>query len=171
MNRFALRNLRHRLRGLKAEVYTALGIGVCSELRAKVMRADGTLEDLGVLSRRVVTDAGVAYLVDAFQGTTEPENFNYHASGTNSTAEAAGDTALGTEVATRQSGTQSEPAVNQYRTVATIPYTATLAITEHGIFSANAAGTLWDRSVFAAINVDNGDSIQFTYTLTVNSGG
>jgi hypothetical protein len=30
---------------------------------------------------------------------------------------------------------------------------------------------LWDRRQFAAINVNNGDSIQFTYTLTVNSGG
>lgn len=30
---------------------------------------------------------------------------------------------------------------------------------------------LWDHKVFSAINVSNGDSIQFTYTLTVNSGG
>lgn len=31
--------------------------------------------------------------------------------------------------------------------------------------------SIWDHKVFAAINVVNGDSIQFTYTLTVNSGG
>lgn len=30
---------------------------------------------------------------------------------------------------------------------------------------------LWDHKVFSAINVVNGDSIQFTYTLTVTSGG
>lgn len=30
---------------------------------------------------------------------------------------------------------------------------------------------LWDHKVFAAINVVSGDSIQFTYTLTVTSGG
>ena len=30
---------------------------------------------------------------------------------------------------------------------------------------------MWDHKVFAAINVVNGDSIQFTYQLTVNSGG
>lgn len=30
---------------------------------------------------------------------------------------------------------------------------------------------MWDHKVFSAINVANGDSIQFTYTLTVNSGG
>lgn len=30
---------------------------------------------------------------------------------------------------------------------------------------------LWDHKVFSAINVVSGDSIQFTYTLTVTSGG
>jgi hypothetical protein len=30
---------------------------------------------------------------------------------------------------------------------------------------------LWDHKVFSAINVNSGDSIQFTYSLTINSGG
>ncbi len=30
---------------------------------------------------------------------------------------------------------------------------------------------MWDHKVFSAINVGNGDSIQFTYTLTISSGG
>jgi hypothetical protein len=30
---------------------------------------------------------------------------------------------------------------------------------------------LWDHKVFSAINVNNGDSIQFTYKLTISSGG
>jgi hypothetical protein len=30
---------------------------------------------------------------------------------------------------------------------------------------------MWDHKVFSAINVINGDSIAFTYTLTINSGG
>lgn len=30
---------------------------------------------------------------------------------------------------------------------------------------------MWDHKQFAAINVNNGDSIQFTYSLSVNSGG
>lgn len=41
--------------------------------------------------------------------------------------------------------------------------------------SSNTSMTVYplmaDRKVFAAINVVSGDSIQFTYTLTVNSGG
>ncbi len=31
--------------------------------------------------------------------------------------------------------------------------------------------TLWDRKVFSAINVISGDSVQFTYQLTITSGG
>jgi len=30
---------------------------------------------------------------------------------------------------------------------------------------------MWDHKVFSAINVNNGDSIQFTYSLTISSGG
>lgn len=30
---------------------------------------------------------------------------------------------------------------------------------------------MWDHKVFSAINVANGDSIQFTYSLTISSGG
>ncbi len=147
------------------------GIYFASELSVKHIRADGTEKDYGVVSRRVVTNAGVAFLVDAFQNLVEIELMNFHASGTGVVAENVTDTALGTEVATRTTGTQSEPASNQYRTVGTISYSGSFAITEHGIFSASSVGTLWDRSVFAAVNVVSGDSIQFTYTLTVNAGG
>lgn len=168
---FKVKNLIHRARGIKAELYRKFGVGVLSEVSAILIKADGTRVDYGVLSRRVVTNAGVAFLVDAFQNLVEIEAMNWHASGTGAVAENVTDTTLGTETGSRVSGTQSEPAANQYRTLALIPYSGTLAITEHGIFSANVVGTLWDRSVFAAINVLNLDSIQFTYTLTVNSGG
>lgn len=48
----------------------------------------------------------------------------------------------------------------------------TLAITEHGLFSAASAGTLWDRTVFAAVNLVAGsDSLQVTHTTTFPSGG
>jgi len=54
--------------------------------------------------------------------------------------------------------------------VGTIAYTTTKAITEHGIFNDPTAGTLMDRTVFSAINVVSGDSVQYTYTLTLTAG-
>lgn len=129
------------------------------------------IKDHGVIADQVVTTAGVQFLATAFLNTVEPEVLNFHGSGTGAVAEAIGDTALGTEVETRATGTQSNPGGGTYRTIGTVAYTATRAITEHGIFSASTVGTLWDRSVFTAINVVNGDSIQFTYTLTISAGG
>lgn len=169
---YRLRNLPHRLRGAKAELCTLAQVGVIAELRGTKIGRDGRRTELGVLSRRVVTDAGAAFIADAFRNLTELETMNFHDSGTGTTAEAAGQTALVTPAGpARVSGTQSAPTAPQYRTVATIAYTATLAITEHGVFSASSAGTLLDRSVFAAVNVVNGESIQFQYTLTVAAGG
>lgn len=169
---YRLRNLPTRLRGWKAEACKMAKVGVLAELQAEVRRADGSVERLGVVSRRVVTDVGAAAIADSFRNLFEPETFNFHDSGTGTNAEAAANTTLQTPAGpARVSGTQSGPAANQYRTVATINYTSTHAITEHGVFSASTAGTLLDRSVFSAVNVGNGDSIQFTYTLTVAAGG
>jgi hypothetical protein len=120
----------------------------------------------------MVTDSGAAFMVDAFQNLTEIDALNWHDAGTGTNAEAQGDSALQTPWGgARVAGAQTEPAANQYRTTATIPFTGPFAIVEHGLFSANAAGTLWDRSKFGAVNVVNGESIIFQYTLTVTAGG
>jgi hypothetical protein len=170
--RYFLRNLGHRARGWKQELMHAAGIGLLSELGAVHMHGDGRITDYGVLSRRVVTDVGVDFISDGFMGTVEPEIMNFHDAGTGTNAEAVGNTALQTAWGgARVSGTQSQPANGQYRSVATISFTGTFAITEHGLFSASSGGVLFDRSVFSALNVVNGDSIQFTYTVTFSSGG
>jgi len=155
---------------------TAIG-----ELHVLLIRADGEEIDYGVVSRRVITDAGVAFLVDDWDAdATDITTMNYHGCGTGVGAEAAGDTALGTESttalnpdSTRATGTKSQPAANQLRSIGTLTFDAGAAITEHGLLSqaATGGGTLWDRSVFSAINVTSGDSIQFTYTCTLSSGG
>lgn len=96
-------------------------------------------------------------------------------------------TAIGSGLAARVAGTQSNPSANIYRSVSTLSFTSTLSIIEWGLFSALSAGTLWDRRWFntanapsstpsaaltvLAIGVNAADSIQFTYNLTLNAGG
>lgn len=146
--------------------------GFKCKLFALVRRQDGRQEDLGVVSEKMLTTVGAKFLADLLAGTAVGE-MKYHASGTGNTPEAVTDTALVAEVATRAVGTKvaATAAPNAtYTSVATITYAATLSIVEHGLFSAASAGTLLDRSVFTAIPVNNGDSIQFTYVLTINSG-
>jgi hypothetical protein len=229
-----------------------------------------TLLDLG---SGLVTNVGVLSMANdpnwsATLNLATLKLANFHATGTGATAAAATDFKLQTvstqggqtPVAGTQSiDTTSTMAVPKYKTVATITYTGTEAVTEWGLhttgtlsattgtpFTADSAtgftatgtpytassatvqglqgqivqpgtttvigligsnttsgatlvnnGTtgwftqaaqtagatpgateaftlrpvMWDHKVFAAINVNNGDSIQFTYTLTVNSGG
>jgi len=151
------------------------------KLNAHIIRADGSRVDLGCVGSRVVTTAGVNYLRDDFAagaGGADISSFKYHGCGTGSVAEAIGDTALGVECttalnpdSTRGVGTQVNSVAKTYSSVATMTFDAAAAVTEHGLFSAASAGTLWDRTVFAAINVASGDSIQFTYTLTISDGG
>jgi hypothetical protein len=146
-------------------------------LWARLIRANGECIDYGLISTRVVTDAYVAALTDCLQSAVAAfSDYKYHDSGTGTNAEAAGDTTLQTVCTDnlRTVGTQIEGATaNVYKSVGTIAYTGTRAITEHGLFNNTRAsgGTLMDRSVFSAINVVSGDSIEFTYQLTNTSGG
>lgn len=153
--------------------------------RAPIEKADGTLVEApwlpyGLAGCRVVTTAGMNAVVDAFQNTVELETFKYHGIGTGSTAEASGDTALVTELTTeyqtdntRATGTTAEGAsANIYQTVATNTVDAAAALREHGVFTqaATGGGTLLDRTVFALINLGNGDSLESTYEITFVAG-
>jgi hypothetical protein len=156
-------------------------VTITSALAIRVRRANGEWIDYGTVSYRLVTAAGVAFLVDDWDNNGQDmTTMNFHGCGTGTTAENAGDTALVTESTTvlnpnsvRATGTRSQPAANEYRTTGTLTFDGSAAITEHGLFSDADAGegVLWDRSVFSAINVASGDSIQFQYTSTFPTGG
>lgn len=228
------------------------------------------------LGSGLVTNVGAAAIANEALTLASPSGArintlflaNFHATGTGATAASALDRNIQTISTqggqTPQAGTQSSPSTTtgaspKYRTVATISYTGTEAVTEWGLFTnatlssttgtpftnttattftatgtpftassatvqglqqqivipgtttvygliqsnttsvgtlynngttgwwtqaAGAAGAtpgtteaytlrpiMWDRKVFSAINVVNGDSIQFTYDLTITSGG
>jgi hypothetical protein len=152
-----------------------------ADLRLVHKQADGTVTDYGIVSRRVITDTGVAFLVDDWDNDAQNiTNMNYHGCGTGTNAENATDSALQTESTTilnpdntRATGTKSQPTAPQLRSAGTVTFDGAGAITEHGLFNqaATGGGVLWDRSVFSAVNVVSGDSIVFSYTVTFSSGG
>ena len=145
-----------------------------TQLSLRHIDAAGLGTDYGIVGRRVVTTAFVDFMVDELQAETSVwGDFKFHDSGVGTTAAVIGDTDIETtDGESRATGTQTEGASsNIYRSVGTISYTTTKAITEHGLFSASTGAVLMDRTVFTVVNVVNGDSIQFTYELTVSSGG
>lgn len=166
---------------LAAELLDAITrcVVVESALSLVAIYARGPVVDYGVVGRRVVTDTGVGYIVDAFANGVEMENMKYHGLGTGSTAENQTDSALVTELTTeytgnvRATGTTTEGATaNIYRTVATntLDGTPGAALREHGVFSASSSGVLLDRTVYSAITLSSGDSLQSTYDLTFTAG-
>lgn len=155
-----------------------IGVG---RVYASIIRATGGVEHLGLISTKVITNAGVTFLRDDWNNNGQDfTTMNFHACGTGVVAENVTDTGMGTEqttnlnpASTRATGTRSVPSSNTFASVGTLTFSGAAAVTEQGVMSASATGTgsLWDRSVFAAINVSTADSIQFTYTGTLSAGG
>lgn len=178
-----LKNIPHLLRGLwRVAVARLFNISnLYGAVSLVKIGPNGERIDYGLASLRVITTAGVTFLAaDMAGGGSDINLFKYHGFGTGTTAEASGDTALVTELTTQYSTDSTRPtgsqnaSTNTYTTVATLsPDTGgTIAITEHGIFSATSSGTLWDRSVFSAVNLVAGsDSLQVTYVATFSAGG
>jgi hypothetical protein len=139
-------------------------------------------EDHGVTSRKVITNAGIDYLMADWAGGASDINlFKFHGLGTATTAEAATQTALTTEITTaynpdntRATGTavvQAGPTPDTIKLSGTNTLDGAATIEEHGIFTAVTAGTMWDRSLTGTQTLSASDSLQSDYTLTANSGG
>jgi hypothetical protein len=89
--------------------------------------------------------------------------------GTDATAAVKGDTALGVEVETRGATAVTVTgtgATAKYQAVWTNTATAGRVIVEAGLFNQSAlGGVMFTSHSFSAINLNSGDSIQFTLTL------
>jgi len=120
----------------------------------------------------LVVTAGKNWVAGRFKDGSIPDEMSHMALGSGSAAAAAGNTALGTELAssrivlTTDGGTVSN---------ATVQYDATwssshgaYAIQEAGIFNASSGGTMLARTVFAIINKGTDDTVTISWTITVS---
>lgn len=93
---------------------------------------------------------------------------SHMAIGSGTTAAAAGDTALGTELG-RVALASTTVTDNNVAYVATFPAgTGTGAVTEAGLLNAGTGGTLLCRTVFPVINKGAADTLGITWTVSVN---
>ncbi len=105
-----------------------------------------------------------------YSAAVAPSTFTckYVAIGTDSTGEAAAQTALGTELA-RQTGTVSYVSNQIFQVTATFASgTGTGAIVEYGLLSSSAAGTMLSRDVEAVINKGANDSLTTVVQITLS---
>jgi len=127
---------------------------------------DGNLLDSQSVTN-VVVDDGLDYIASRMKDATETA-MSHMAIGSDTTAAASGDTALGTELG-RVALTSTTVASNAITYVGAFPAgTGTGAVTEAGIFNASSAGTLLCRTVFSVVNKAAADTLKVTWTLTVS---
>tara|TARA_E500000318_G_C3478877_1_gene179619 strand:+ start:45 stop:476 length:432 start_codon:yes stop_codon:yes gene_type:complete len=125
-------------------------------------------ETVQEVNNLVVTD-GKEYVASRMKDASATA-MSHMAIGSGSTAAAAGNSALGSQLGrvalTGGTGTVSGAVVTY---VATFPAgTGTGAVTEAGILNASSSGTLLCRTVFSVVNKGASDSMTITWTVTVS---
>jgi len=117
-------------------------------------------------TKNLVVTSGKNWVADRMNDANAV--MSHMAIGSGTTAAAAGDTTLGTEL--DRNALSSTSVTNN-----TIQYTATWAagdgtgaVTEAGIFDAASSGDMLARTVFSVVNKGSDDSMTVTWTITVS---
>ena len=146
------------------------GVSLKGRWKATLQGPDGAVKQQ-VQGSNVVCTNGKEFLASfLYSAAAAASTFTckYVAIGTDSTAEAAANTALGTEVA-RHTGTVSYVSGQIYRVSATFAAgTGTGAIVEYGILSSSTGGTLLNRDTESVINKGASDTLTVTCDLTLS---
>tara|TARA_S200002703_G_C3790842_1_gene244068 strand:+ start:1584 stop:2030 length:447 start_codon:yes stop_codon:yes gene_type:complete len=128
---------------------------------------DGNVKDERNI-KNLIVDSGLNFICDRMKN--DETAMTHMALGSGSTAAAAGDTSLGSQLGSREALDSDTVSSN------TITYTssfeagdATGAVTEAGIFNAASGGTMLCRTVFAVVNKSADDSLSVTWTITLTA--
>ncbi len=137
---------------------------------AQLYGPDGELKQ-EVVGKNVVCTNGKEFLASFLYSAALAAATNtckYLAIGSDSTAEAAANTALGTELS-RHTGTVSYISNQIYQVKATFAAgSGTGSVYEYGLFSSSTGGTLISRDTEGLISKGASDTLTVTYQLTLS---
>jgi len=146
-------------------------VGVRGNLTLVLYGADGEVKDVRH-ARNLVVDTGLEHIADMMASSHTDSEMGYMALGSDGTGALAGNTALGTQLGSRNALTA------RTHSGAVVTYTATFsagqatgAVVEAGIFEDAAGGTMLCRTTFTVINKGAADSLAVTWTLTFTDDG
>lgn len=141
-------------------------IKIKGDLVVKLLDQDGQIKDKREVNNLVVT-TGKAYIASRMNSNSAII-MGYMAVGSGNTSPAAGDTALGTELA-RVAVDTASVANSTITYTATYPAgTGTGTLAEAGIFNASSSGTMLCRTNFNEVNKASGDTVVITWNVTVS---
>jgi hypothetical protein len=142
--------------------------GFTGELELVLRDKNGTVKEKRT-EKNLLVNVGLNAILDRLVGTSEAV-MSHMALGSGTQAVAAGNTALQTQLGSREAIDTSTV------TGAAVAYVclfeagdATGTVTEAGIFNASSSGTMLCRSVFSAITKAASDSLSVTWTITVTA--
>jgi hypothetical protein len=122
--------------------------------------------------KNLVVNTGLAHITSRLLGTSS-NVMSHMALGAGTTAAAAGNTALESQLGSRKALTSStQSGTNNESIVYVATFSAgegTGAVTEAGIFNASTSGTMLCRTVFSVVNKAAGDTLQVTWTVTFSA--
>lgn len=142
--------------------------GLKGHINLKLYDSEGKLKSEVDKANLIVT-AGKNFTAAWLAAATQSVPFmNYIALGTGTASPVVGDTTLGTEIGTRVAGTISSNTSIWTNQATFGPGVSTGAITEAGVFSASSGGTMLARQTFPVQNKLAGDTIVFTWNVTIS---
>lgn len=117
----------------------------------------------------LVVDTGLDYIASRMKDATATA-MSHMAIGSGTTAAAAGDTALESQLGSRVALTSTTVTDNEIAYIGTFGAgVSTGAVTEAGIFNASTSGSMLCRTVFAVVNKSASDTLQITWTITLSA--
>lgn len=133
-----------------------------------VNRANGECET--VHKDNLIVNVGFDFIADAVgKAASRPGVMGYIALGTGTTAAAATQAALVTELDRNAASYAHTAGTRTFTFTADFPAgDATGAITEAGVFNAASAGLMFDRVVFPVVNKGADDSLTSVFTFTMS---
>ena len=136
------------------------------DVQLDLFDADGNLKETQEIKNVVVT-VGLGYIASRMKDASATA-MSHMAIGSNNTAAAAGNTALGTELG-RVALTSTTVSTNTVQYIGDFPAgTGTGAVVEAGVLNASSSGTLLCRTVFSVVNKGASDTLKVTWTITVS---
>ena len=144
-------------------------VGVRGFMQAVLRRKDGSV--MYHAQPNLIVNGGWDLLCNVLGLNSQPSDLTHIAVGTGTTAAAAAQTTLVTELA-RLTATYAHTAGTMSCTF-TRNFGAgqgTGALTEAGLFNAASAGTMFNRVVFDVVNKQAGDTLAMTFTITFAAG-
>lgn len=137
-------------------------------MTAVLKKANGDVQT--VRKDNIILNAGFDFICDAIgNASSRPSAMGYIAVGSGTTAAAAAQTALVTEI-TRKAATYTHTAGTKV-----MAFSATFgagvgtgAVTEAGVVNAASGGTFLDRLTFAVINKGVDDELTMTFQFTLS---